>query len=245
MQCEKFVPGHLPQKAGEEFALIAEFCRENNFAADVYGSGDLINSFERKVADLLGFEAACFMPSGTMAQQIALKIYAEKSNNQNFAVHPTSHLELHERHAYAHLSNLKSVIFGDKTRQLNAKDFENLETPVSSAIIELPAREIGGQLPVWEELEKIKQTTKEARDFSAFGRRAALGNESVLRKRLRGNLRGFRFGLRFVLQRNRRVDGRDAARNGGIYRTIAHLAAAFRRQSLSASSVCRIGGDAF
>ncbi len=72
--CEQFVPGHLPQKAGEEFALIADYCRENDFAADVYGAGDLINSFERKVADLLGFEAACFMPSGTMAQQIALKI---------------------------------------------------------------------------------------------------------------------------------------------------------------------------
>ena len=165
LQCEKFVPGHLPQKTSEEFALISEFCRENNYAADVYGTGDLINSFERKVADLLGFEAACFMPSGTMAQQIALKIYAEKSNNQNFAIHPTSHLELHEQHAYAHLSNLKSVIFGDKTRQLNAEDFENLETPVSSAIIELPAREIGGQLPVWEELKKIKQTAKEKEIF--------------------------------------------------------------------------------
>jgi dTDP-4-amino-4,6-dideoxygalactose transaminase len=76
-QCEKFVPGHLPQKAGEEFALIADYCRENDFAADIYGVGDLINSFEKKVANLLGFEAACFMPSGTMAQQIALKIYTE------------------------------------------------------------------------------------------------------------------------------------------------------------------------
>ncbi|MEP7038569.1 MAG: aminotransferase class I/II-fold pyridoxal phosphate-dependent enzyme [Acidobacteriota bacterium] len=165
LQCEKFVPGHLPQKAGEEFALIAEYCRENDFAADVYGAGDLINSFEKKVADLLGFQAACFMPSGTMAQQIALKIYAEKSKNHNFAIHPTSHLELHEQHAYAHLSNLQSVIFGDKTRQLNAEDFESLKTPVSSAIIELPAREIGGQLPVWEELEKIKQTAKKREIF--------------------------------------------------------------------------------
>ncbi len=47
-QCEKFVPGHIPQKAGEEFALIAEFCRENSYAADVYGKGELINSFEQK-----------------------------------------------------------------------------------------------------------------------------------------------------------------------------------------------------
>lgn len=158
--CEKFVPGHLPQKAGEEFALIAEWCRENNYDADVYGAGDLISSFEKKVADLLVFEAACFMPSGTMGQQIALKIYAEKTGNRNFAIHPTSHLELHEHHAYAHLSNLKAVIVGDKNRQLSESDIKNFAAPVSTVIIELPAREIGGQLPTWEELTAIKKTAK-------------------------------------------------------------------------------------
>ncbi|MDQ6788573.1 MAG: beta-eliminating lyase-related protein [Acidobacteriota bacterium] len=163
--CERFVPGHLPQKAGEEFALIAEYCKENNFAADVYGTGELINSFEKKVADLLGFESACFMPSGTMAQQIAMKIYAGESGNQSFAIHPTSHLELHEQHAYAHLCNLNSVLIGDKNRQLSAQDIGNLREPVSTVIIELPAREIGGQLPIWKELEAIKETAKSRKFF--------------------------------------------------------------------------------
>jgi threonine aldolase len=157
-ECEKFVPGHIPQKTGEEFALIADWCRENDFAADVYGKGDLIQSFEKKVADLLGFEDACFMPSGTMAQQIALKIYAEKSGGRSFAIHATSHLELHEQRAYSHLSNLKSIIIGDKNRQLSAQDIEDINAPVASVIIELPAREIGGQLPSCEELENIKRT---------------------------------------------------------------------------------------
>jgi threonine aldolase len=164
-QCEKFVPGHLPQKAGEEFALIAEYCRNNNFVQDYYGKGDLINSFENKVAKLLDFEAACFMPSGTMAQQIALKIYAAKSKNQSFAIHPTSHLELHEQHAYAHLCKLNSVVIGDKNRQLNAQDIENLSEPVSTIIIELPAREIGGQLPDWKELQAIKKSSKKRNVF--------------------------------------------------------------------------------
>ena len=159
-ECEKFVPGHIQQKAGEEFALIAEYCRVNNYAADVYGAGDLINSFEAKVAELLGCEAACFMPSGTMAQQIALKIYEGRSKNKSFAIHPTSHLELHEQHAYAHLCELKSVIIGDKNRQITAADIAESAAEFRTLIIELPAREIGGQLPEWSELEAIKQTTK-------------------------------------------------------------------------------------
>lgn len=159
-QCEKFVSGHVPKKPGEEFSLIADWCRRNDYAADVYGKGDLIQSFERKIADTLGFESACFMLSGTTAQQIALKIYAEKTGNPCFAVHPTSHLELHEQHAYAHLSNLKSIIIGDKNRQLNARDITDSAATVSTVVIELPAREIGGQLPTWEELENIKQTAE-------------------------------------------------------------------------------------
>ncbi len=190
-KCKKFVPGHLPQKAGEEFALIAEYCRENDFAADVYGKGDLINSFEKKVADLLGFEAACFMPSGTMAQQIALKIYAAKSKNQSFAIHPTSHLELHEQHAYAHLSNLTSVLIGDKNRQFNVQDIENLSEPVSTIIIELPAREIGGQLPVWKELEAIKKAAKKRNIFLHMDGARIWETEAFYRKSYREICRGF------------------------------------------------------
>jgi threonine aldolase len=164
-QCKRFVYGHLPQKAGEEFTLIGNWCRKNGFQADAYGRGDLISSFEKKIADLLGFEAACFMPSGTMAQQIALKIYAEESKNKSFAIHQTSHLELHEQHGYSHLSNLKSVIIGDKNRQITAQDIKDSVVPISTVVLELPAREIGGQLPAWRELEAIKETTRKLGAF--------------------------------------------------------------------------------
>lgn len=189
--CEKFISGHPPQKAGEEFALIADWCRENDFHADVYGKGDLISSFEKKLADLLSFEASCFMPSGTMAQQIALKIYAERTGNNNFAIHPTSHLELHERHAYAHLSNLKSVFIGDKNRQLNAQDIADSVVPVSTAVIEVPAREIGGQLPTWKELEDIKKTAKKRGIFLHMDGARLWETKSFYQKSYRAICRNF------------------------------------------------------
>lgn len=45
---------------------------------DQYGKGDRIERLESRVAALLGKEAAVFMPSGTMAQQIALRIWSER-----------------------------------------------------------------------------------------------------------------------------------------------------------------------
>jgi threonine aldolase len=163
--CEKFVHGHVPQKPGEEFALIAEYCRANDFAPDLYGAGELINSFEMKIARLLGFEAACFMPSGTMAQQIALKIYAAKAGSNSFVIHPTSHLELHEQRAYDHLLNLSAVMLGERNRLFTVEDVEKAAEPFATLIIELPAREIGGQLPDWKELAEIKARVKKRGAF--------------------------------------------------------------------------------
>jgi len=42
------------------------------------GAGELIASFEQQIAALLGKPAAVFMPSGTMCQQIALRIWADR-----------------------------------------------------------------------------------------------------------------------------------------------------------------------
>jgi threonine aldolase len=44
---------------------------------DVFGEDPTVNQLERKVADLFGMEAAVFVPSGTMANQIALKAHTE------------------------------------------------------------------------------------------------------------------------------------------------------------------------
>jgi threonine aldolase len=59
---------------------------------DLYGTGARLNAFEARIATLLGKDAAVFMPSGTMAQQIALRIVADRDGLRMFAAHPTNHL---------------------------------------------------------------------------------------------------------------------------------------------------------
>jgi threonine aldolase len=68
------------------------------------------------------------------------------------AFHPTCHLELHERTAYAHLHGLKAELVGHRDRLIRLDDLEALCQPVGAVLLELPQREIGGQLPEWEDL---------------------------------------------------------------------------------------------
>ncbi|MFB6106524.1 MAG: low specificity L-threonine aldolase [Halobacteriaceae archaeon] len=45
---------------------------------DVYGDDPTVNDLEATVADRLGFEAALFCPSGTMANQVAVRTHADR-----------------------------------------------------------------------------------------------------------------------------------------------------------------------
>jgi threonine aldolase len=119
---------------------------------DTYGEGHLVEDLEARVAELLGKPAAVFMPSGTMAQQIALRIWCERAGTKTVAFHPTSHLELHEERGYARLHGLTARPVGATTDIVRLTDLEDVHERIGVLLLELPQREIGGRLPEWDEL---------------------------------------------------------------------------------------------
>ena len=107
---------------------------------------------------MFGKEAAVFMPSGTMAQQIALRIWCERSGNLTVAMHPTAHLETAEQSGYQFLHGIRRLQFGGSgpemiaDRLVEAQDFEQLGELPGAVLLELPCRPLGGQLPPWDDL---------------------------------------------------------------------------------------------
>jgi threonine aldolase len=141
-------------KMAERMRLIAE----SPYALmpmDRYGAGGFVTKFEGGVAELLGKEAAVFMPSGTMAQQIALRIWSDRAGISRVAFHPTCHMEIHEQNAYAKLHGLEAVLVGPVDGLMSLSDLSAVEVKLSALLLELPQREIGGQLPSWDELVSL------------------------------------------------------------------------------------------
>jgi threonine aldolase len=132
----------------EALALAAE----DGERADRYGKGERLEQLERRTADLLGKEAAVFMPSGTMAQQIAMRIWSDRRGSRTIAFHPTCHLELHEEKGYERLHGLRAILVGDPNRLVTLADLQGLREPVAALLLELPQRELGGLLPDWDDL---------------------------------------------------------------------------------------------
>ena len=185
----------------EVMSNIASSCEDLNIRNfDVYGdfelepSSSFLRKFESEVAEVFGKEDAVFMPSGTMAQQIALLIHSQKSARKDgrfgiplhrFACHHTSHLLLWEKDSYRELSGFQAIEISTKNKAnhdglnipaMSLPDVEHTflnekeqmlpkrkslgDTGLSTLIMELPHRELGGKLPEFHEVEKIGMICK-------------------------------------------------------------------------------------
>jgi len=159
-RCHTVFPGHRARTPAETFAAMAGWCERHGVEHDVYGSGDFIEAFEDKVAALLGFEAAVFCVSGTMAQVTALRLACRDRGGAPAALHPTSHIFVHERSNYQLLGHFDALQVGERTRPWLVADLEAVPDRLGAVGIEIPMREIGGQVSTWEELEAIKRHVK-------------------------------------------------------------------------------------
>ncbi|HSD89188.1 MAG TPA: aminotransferase class I/II-fold pyridoxal phosphate-dependent enzyme, partial [Kofleriaceae bacterium] len=78
---------------------------------DVFGDDPTIKKLEETVADLLGTEAALFVPSGTMANQIALR--AQTRPGDEVIIGVGAHCWRHESGALAALAGVQTQVIGE------------------------------------------------------------------------------------------------------------------------------------
>ncbi|QOV36504.1 threonine aldolase [Streptomyces ferrugineus] len=128
--------------------------------SDIYGDG-VVEAVEEKVAALLGLEAAAFFPTGTMAQQVALRCWAGRTGNPTVALHALAHPEVHEKNAFSQVSGLRPVRLTSEARLPTAAEVRDFDEPFGALMLELPLRDAGFVLPTWEELTDIVEAARE------------------------------------------------------------------------------------
>ncbi len=91
---------------------------------DVLGDDPTVIRLQERVAELLGKEAACFVPSGTMANQSAIRAQTEPGDE--ILAHPDSHIIHYETGAPAALSGCMIRPVPGERGQYSAADLERL-----------------------------------------------------------------------------------------------------------------------
>jgi threonine aldolase len=157
--CDRALTGHGPVRAADLLATIP-----SDTAVDRYGDGGIVAELEAEVAELLGKPAAVYLPSGTMAQQSVLRVHAGRRSRRTVVFHPECHLAQHEEQALERLHGLLGRPVGNRTRLVTLGDLQTVAEPPAALLLELPQRDLGGQLPAWDDL--VAQTAW-ARDRGA------------------------------------------------------------------------------
>ena len=157
--CTRWLVGHGDITPTAWLAQLVDAATEPDL--DRYGSGGEVEALEREVAELLGTEAAVFMPSGVMAQQAALRSWVERSPTDAVAVHGLSHFVLHERDALSQLHHLRIQHLTHEPRPATVADLDDLAGPLAAVSLELPLRDAGYLLPSWEELGAFTSRARE------------------------------------------------------------------------------------
>ncbi|MEV7614699.1 beta-eliminating lyase-related protein [Streptomyces sp. NPDC089799] len=145
---------------GELLEHLAGLDHDPDRPVDLYGDG-VVADLERRVAELLGTEDAAFFPTGTMAQQVALRCWAGRTGNPLVALHPLSHPEMWEGGALSAVSGLRTTHPTRERRQPSAEEVRDLPEPFGTLMVELPLRDAGFVLPSWEELEELVEAARE------------------------------------------------------------------------------------
>jgi threonine aldolase len=65
-----------------------------NVGDDVYGEDDAVNCLQRRAAEMFGMESALFCPSGTMTNQIGIRVHVQPGDE--VVCHELSHVYLYE-----------------------------------------------------------------------------------------------------------------------------------------------------
>lgn len=90
---------------------------------DVFREDPTVNALEEKVAEMFGFEAGLFVPSGTMANQLSVNVLTEPGDE--VLIDKTGHIFNYESTAAAHLSSVQLNILNGNNGKLSAELLED------------------------------------------------------------------------------------------------------------------------
>ncbi|MEO5776145.1 MAG: GntG family PLP-dependent aldolase [Flavobacterium sp.] len=134
---------------------------------DVFKQDPTVNAFEKMVADLFGMEAALFFPTGTMANQTAIKLNTNPGDQ--IICDKWSHIHLYESGGASSNSGVNFNLLDGNRGMITAEqvkdginDPEFYHTPMSKMVgIENTTNKGGGACYEISELQKIKQVCKD------------------------------------------------------------------------------------
>jgi threonine aldolase len=151
-----------------EYARLLARLAEDGITADEFSLGGAVARLEQRMAALLGKEAAIFMPSGTLANHLAVRLLAQRG--RRVLVQRESHLYADTGDCAQELSGLTLVplaadrasftldeVIAEAARAKTGR----VTTPIGAISIESPVRRLSGEVFDHTEMRRVTDYARE------------------------------------------------------------------------------------
>lgn len=151
-----------PADPATAFAELATACAELDIDHwDLYAEHGAVEQLEQELITILGKPAAAYFPSGVMAQQVALRIHADRSGSRRVALPDLSHLLTHEEDGPRILQDLRLEFLTRGFQAPHAHQLAAIPGRLAAVLVELPLRDAGCLLPTYDELAQLAAGCRE------------------------------------------------------------------------------------
>ena len=148
-----FLHDGLNLAPNEYAALLMKLADEGKIKADYYSNTGVVEEMENKFAKLLGKESAVFMPTGTLANHIALRKLAD--NNRKVIVQEQSHVYNDTGDCTQTLSGLNLIPLGKQKVEFSLSDVEEIIAATKKGRVETRVGVISIETPVRRQFDRM------------------------------------------------------------------------------------------
>ncbi len=152
----------------EYLAKLEEINKATPIQRDFYGEGGVIDQLTKKFAAITGKESCIYMPSGTMANQLAIAVLS--GENTKVLVQDTSHVYRDEADAAQSVYNKRLIPLAKEQPHFTIEELQSaiqyidqnevFKSGIGAVSIENPVRRNDGRMFPLEEIKKISAYCK-------------------------------------------------------------------------------------
>jgi threonine aldolase len=158
----------LALSPAEYARLLARLAENDRIAADEFSRDGVVAQLEERIAAMLGKEAAVFLPSGTLANHLALRLLAQRG--RRILLQRESHIYNDAGDCVQELSGLTLIPLAperatfdltEAAAEVARAEEGRVATPVGAISIESPVRRVVGEVFDFTEMQRIAAFARE------------------------------------------------------------------------------------
>jgi len=163
-----FIRDGLDLSTGEYADLLSRIASSEHLEPDIYSRGGVVEELEKRMAGILGKESAIFMPTGTLANHLAIRKLA--GVKQRVIVQAESHIYRDSGDCTSTLSGLNLIPLGQEQVDFSLGQVKEVirrtgegrvDTGVGVISIESPVRRKHNRMFDFGQMQKISEYARE------------------------------------------------------------------------------------